>query len=94
MTCVFYAAVHYVNAYLRHFVGEGGLPTTHGQRDDCVSNRMRSVYRPYRKLKSDSEAARYHLIQPDMENLEAARQKVEQIAQFVRGSVPTGSMPR
>ena len=92
VTCAFYAALHYVNAYLRHFVGEDGLPANHGQRDDCVSAQMRAVYHPYRTLRTDSELARYHLTQPDQENLAAARARVEKIEQFVRRSVPTGML--
>ena len=89
VTCVFYAAVHYVNAYLRHFRGESSLPKTHGERDDCVWAQMRSVCHAYRRLKTDSESARYHLAQPNMKNLKAARDKVATIEQFVRRSVPS-----
>ena len=87
VTCVFYAGLYYVNAYLSHFA----LPTplTHPERDQCVMRSMRPVYRAYKGLKVESERARYTLHQPTTAEFEISKRKVNEIEQFVRERLPT-----
>ena len=87
VTCVFYAGLHYVNAYLFHSALP--IPSTHPERDQCVMRSMRPVYRAYRRLKTDSENARYALHQPTTAEFETSKQKANEIEQFVRGQLPT-----
>lgn len=57
-TCLFYAALHWVQAYL---VRRGQVPGSHRQREALMRTRpeLRSIVDAYRVLKTDSESARY-----------------------------------
>ena len=67
VTCLFYAAVHYVNAYLRKF----GIPIPRRHRGDkgepgrlnIVQSdpTLSSIYLEYRHLDDESRDARYEL---------------------------------
>jgi uncharacterized protein (UPF0332 family) len=58
VTCVFYAALHYVQAY---FVSHGGDIVTHKNRASAIQRdaRISGVYDEYRELESLSREARY-----------------------------------
>ena len=86
VTCIFYAALHYVNAYLSYRIGR--TPVNHGDRDAYVSLHMRTVFKDYRWLKTKSEAARYRLVEPTRRIFQDSRQRVVQIRRFVDGSLP------
>ncbi len=57
----FYAAVHYVEAY---FSTRGGGYRQHLQRDSAISSdsTIRTIWRPYKRLKDASENARYESV--------------------------------
>ena len=88
VTCIFYAGLHYVNAYLHYL--KGRTPQTHAERDHYVSKQMRLVYKEYRSLKTMSERARYLLFQPTEKDFEASRRKACVIETFVSGKVSRG----
>ena len=82
----FYAAVHYVNAYLwewRHYE-----PRNHNDRENAISRAvaLRAAATAYRRLRSLAHYARYTpLFQPGRPTSEAAvRTHVEQVAETVR----------
>lgn len=79
ITCLFYAALHYVNAH----VGSRPLPTTHADRDAYVRGNMRSVYLDYRWLRTKSENVRYRLCSPPKTWLAKARSKADKIQKLV-----------
>ncbi len=67
-TCLFYAAVHYVNAYL--VKSKQPIPRRHTNRDPSNPGRTNivqqdphlcKIYRPYRHLDDESRDARYEL---------------------------------
>ena len=61
ITAVFYAALHYVDAY---FVSHSlGRPANHSQRDSRIGDSadLGAVYPMYRRLKDMSQQARYEL---------------------------------
>ena len=79
ITCIFYAALHHVNA---HVSSHGQpVPADHGARDLRVS--MRSVYPAYRWLRTRSEGARYGMRQPGEQELEESRRRADAIESFV-----------
>ena len=80
-TCVFYAGVHYVNALLYHV--DRQTPATHGDREQLMSDRMRSIYRAYKRLKADSEYARYMLGQPTGAAYRNSCECADEIQEFV-----------
>jgi hypothetical protein len=81
VTCLFYAALHYVNA---HVSSHGQpVPADHGARDLGVSRFMRSVYPAYRWLRTRSEAARYGMRHPGEQELEESRRRADAIESFV-----------
>lgn len=55
---IFYAAVHYVEAYL---FTQGIDSPLHGARDTAIQRdaKIKTIWRPYERLKSASEFARY-----------------------------------
>lgn len=60
VTALFYAALHYVDAYLsKHNVH----PASHSDRDQPIAMEsvLRRIYTPYRDLESRSRDARYEL---------------------------------
>ncbi len=60
-TGAFYAAVHYVDAFL---ATQGIHPLDHRARDSYVglNQHLLPIYAPYRLLKRESEAARYRMM--------------------------------
>jgi len=61
MTVLFYAALHYINAFLdRVGIDPGG----HQERDNIVQNRkeLRPIWHQYRYLKNRSINARYYCV--------------------------------
>ena len=85
VTCVFYAGLHYVNAYLYHV--EQQVPRMHRGRNERIVARMNPVYKAYRWLKTTSERARYELVQPTGTDFRTSCQKVDDIQQFVNKHV-------
>lgn len=83
--CVFYAGLHYVNAYLYHV--EQRAPRTHRDRNERIAQLMKPVYRAYRGLRTGSEWARYELFQPTGTDYQTSCQKVDEIQQFVNKCV-------
>jgi len=90
-TCLFYAAVHYVNAYL--VKSRIGIPRRHTSRDPKNMGRtnivqqdpsLTSIYVPYRHLDDESRDARYELkiiSEADYDNF--LLPKLEQIQSFI-----------
>lgn len=62
ITVCFYAALHYVDAYLALL---GLHPSTHSEREKEVRHRLRPLYFHYRSLKRHSLDARYGAFQVD-----------------------------
>jgi HEPN domain-containing protein len=70
LTCLFYAAVHYVNAYLAH-AGKS-IPRRHRTQGSLVGRSnivevdptLRAIYPAYRHLDDESRDARYELRKP------------------------------
>ena len=60
VTCLFYAVLHYVDAYLAPLVH----PATHAERDNWISREaiLRIIRPDYRELRSRSEDARYNAV--------------------------------
>ncbi len=85
VTCIFYTALHYVNAYLLHKVQP--TPADHGAREYNVRCHMRAVYPAYRWLKTESERARYCLVRPTEQVFQRSLQKVSEIERFVHERV-------
>jgi hypothetical protein len=90
-TCLFYAAVHYVNAY---FVKSSiAIPRRHSSPDPRNPGRMnivqqdpslKAIYAPYRHLDDESRDARYELrviSEADYDNF--LLPKLEQIQKFI-----------
>ena len=93
-TCLFYAAVHYVNAYL----AKSGttIPrrhTTHGSfvgRTNIVQSdpALKKIYGAYRHLDDESRNARYELKRPTTENYDAYLvPQLDKIKDFVMSNV-------
>lgn len=81
VTCLFYAALHYVNA---HVSSHGQpMPADHRARDLWVSRFMRSVYPAYRWLRTRSEGARYGMRQPGEQELKESRRRADAVESFV-----------
>ena len=68
VTCLFYAALHYVNAHL----GNRPVPDNHQDRDRYVRGNMQLIHNDYRWLRTKSHAARYCLKSPPKQVVEAA----------------------
>jgi len=60
ITMLFYAAVHYIDAYLAF---SGSRPKNHQQRDNAVEHNgsLAPIWNDYRRLKDLSEEARYQI---------------------------------
>ena len=84
VTCLFYAALHYVNAHL----GERPLPDNHSDRDNYVRANMHLIHDEYRWLKTRSEDARYRVKNPPKHVVSKAFSKADAILKFVQGSSP------
>ena len=87
VTCLFYAGLHYVNAYHCAHI-QGPLPSRHGDRRSRVSQYMQPVAKAYLWLKDHSEKARYDLAYPDPATVKKACCKLIMIQRFVSGSPP------
>lgn len=84
VTCLFYAAVHYVNAHL----GNRPMPDNHRERDNYVRCNMQLIHNDYRWLKTKSQDARYHLQSPPKTVVDTALSKADKIRKFVQPSSP------
>ena len=82
VVCVFYAGVHYINAYLKRRTG--AVPRSHGDRQTCVSSRMSEpVYEALMELKAACDGARYKLIDPTGPDYRAALAELDVIRTYV-----------
>ncbi|MBM4041274.1 MAG: hypothetical protein FJ290_22455 [Planctomycetes bacterium] len=72
LTVLFYAALHYVDAFLYP-----SDPPDHSTRNKLISRSptLRSLYRKYRRLQDRSQDARYECYDPTREELVKARQE-------------------
>ena len=72
ITATFYAAVHYVQAYL---VTRNGPITSHTQRDSAIwrDGNIKPIYIDYQELKTHSRDARYEAT-PGFTTLDLAKQ--------------------
>ena len=63
-TVLFYAALHYVQAY---FAGAGRMPSRHSDREEAIhlDTRISAIWNDYRSLKDWSTRARYGCQKPD-----------------------------
>ena len=76
-TCLFYAAVHYVNAYLAK-AGKA-IPRRHKTQGNLMGRSnivqsdpaLKTIYLAYRHLDDESRDARYELMRPTPENYDA-----------------------
>ena len=84
VTCLFYAAVHYVNAH----VGNRPVPDNHTERDSYVRGNMQPVYNDYRWLRTKSQDARYHLRNLPKTVVDKALLKTDKIQKFVQRPSP------
>ena len=84
VTCLFYAAVHYVNAHL----GNRPVPDNHPDRDSYVRRNMPLIHSDYRWLRTKSQDARYRLKSPPKQVVDAALSRANKIQKFVQGSSP------
>ena len=84
---MFYAGIHYVNAYLRHTTGH--VPDRHDDREQWAFNRMsRNVHNALRELRSNCDDARYKLRHPTPIDCDRLQQKLHTIEMFVRQVLP------
>jgi hypothetical protein len=62
ITILFYAALHYIDAYL---AVKSFHPANHPVRDNAIDNNgsLKPIFNDYRRLKDVSEAARYGIAQ-------------------------------
>ena len=81
ITCMFYAALHYVNAYICRRGQQ--VPREHGNRDRLVGKWMRQIFREYRWLRTRSEHVRYSMVNPDEQQVRKSCQKLATIETFV-----------
>ena len=84
VTCLFYAAVHYVNAH----VGNRPVPDNHTDRDSYVRGNMQLIHNDYRWLRTKSQDARYRLQNPPKTVVDKALLKADKIQQFVQRPCP------
>ena len=66
VTGMFYAALHYVNAYLAYAGYPPSRYKSHGRREGCMARDRKlrhdtSLYDCYEDLHNDSESARYYM---------------------------------
>ena len=93
-TCLFYAAVHYVNAYL---VKAGRtIPRRHKTQGSLMGRSnivqsdpaLKKIYLAYRHLDDESRDARYELMKPTPENYDTYLvPRLDQIKDFVMSKV-------
>lgn len=84
ITIVFYAALHYVDAYvLAHFRSR---PVDHAERDDIVrsdDSELKTIAVSYRRLKDMSRQARYQLAHYSEREYQAAVEHLRTVRNFV-----------
>ena len=63
VTALFYSLLHYVDAYLAVKGVKGYHPKSHANRTPLVSmeSNLKQIYSKYRRLKDESELARYQI---------------------------------
>jgi hypothetical protein len=78
----FYAAPHYVDAYL---AGKNMHPLNHAERDDEIENNgsISEIFKDYRRLKDMSRAARYEIANYPKENVVIADDRLNRIKQHL-----------
>lgn len=89
-TCLFYAAVHYVNAYLVHF--QKTLPRRHKTQGNMVGRSnivqadpaLSQIYPDYRHLDDESRDARYELKKPSADDYDKfLLSRLDKIRKFI-----------
>jgi len=88
VTVTFYAAVHYVQAYLSSY---GKYPIVHSARDSAVQRdrHLKKIYQDYRDLKDKSRDARYEcsvMDQRDADDMDECLASVKAIIKDNMGS--------
>ena len=81
VVCLFYAGLHYVNAYLYDTTGD--VPRNHTERSKLVNQHMGQVYSQYMLLRDESHLARYKMKRHKQTSYEALDNRLEDIRQFV-----------
>lgn len=71
---LFYAAVHYINAYFAHC--DKAIPRLHGTRASAVQSNLglKTIFTEYRDLQTYSETGRYDTKSCTQEEIEEARE--------------------
>ncbi len=88
MTALFYASLHYVDAFLAHVGIEN--PGGHATRDCFVNSwtELRPINREYFRLKNRSTSARYYARRfPTREIDRALNNDLENVRQHIRGLI-------
>lgn len=86
VVCMFYAGVHYVNAYLQGCTGT--VPRSHSDREMCVSMHMDApVDDALRELRTVGHAVRYKLLDPTGPDYEAVLEDLDVIRTFVNNEL-------
>ena len=83
VTVTFYAALHYVQAYLS---SHGQYPTVHSARDSAVQRdpRLKAIFPDYRELKDRSRDARYEcsvMSQQDVDDMDECLASVKAVTE-------------
>lgn len=80
LTCIFYAALHYVSARLWN----AGVhpPAGHAERESRLATLDRAIYRDYTWLKTQCDAARYNFVHPTGPILTASQTRLNRIREF------------
>jgi HEPN domain-containing protein len=93
VTCLFYAAVHYVNAFLRR--SNQPIPRRHGGHQGRLNivqqdRSLREIYKSYRHLDDESRDARYELKMPAPDDYDRfLLPELERIRRFIEPRVTT-----
>ncbi len=95
ITVVFYAAVHYVDAYLVKF--KYNKPIDHAQRDSMIikDDHLTTIWRDYKRLKDLSRAARYECADFRSQDLVGAKKRLSPVREPIasRLKIELGSTP-
>ena len=86
VVCLFYAGIHYVNAYLSTRGSE--IPEDHGTRVGLVHRHMRGTLKQFKSLKFESERARYKMKYYQKRHVEGLQKKLDDIRDFVLRKLP------
>ena len=78
ITMLFYSALHHIDAYL---AGKNMHPLNHEKRDGEIENNgsLADIFKPYRRLKDLSRAARYDIANYGEAELASAKQRLNAI---------------